>query len=153
MTGRVHPAPRRVGTAGGPSLSPPSAERGAAAVAAFVRAGRVARVRTGAVRRAPTAYARRPGLSGRRAYDLVAAVHETTADTVRHGGGQGAVPLRGDRDQVIREIPASARVSRAHPGGGCGGRAIRSATASAPRAPSDGSASGARDAFSPPRAV
>ncbi|MFJ9535825.1 anti-sigma factor RsbA family regulatory protein [Streptomyces sp. NPDC101225] len=65
---------------------------------------RFTRGRTAAVRRALTAYARRLGLSEQRAYDLVAAAHETMVNAVRYGGGQGVVRLHSDRDHVICEI-------------------------------------------------
>lgn len=65
---------------------------------------RFTRGRTAAVRRALAVYARRLGLPEQRAYDLVAAVHETVLNAVRYGGGHGVVRLHCDRDHVICEI-------------------------------------------------
>ncbi|MDH6218969.1 sensor histidine kinase [Streptomyces pseudovenezuelae] len=65
---------------------------------------RFARGRSAAVRRALTAYARGLGLPEQRTHDLVAAVHETVVNSVRHGGGQGVVRLHSDPDYVICEI-------------------------------------------------
>ena len=56
------------------------------------------------VRGTLAAYARRLGLPEQRTYDLVAAVHETVVNAVRHGGGQGVVRLRTDPDFVICEV-------------------------------------------------
>ncbi|WP_406438103.1 sensor histidine kinase [Streptomyces sp. NBC_01613] len=65
---------------------------------------RFAHGRSAAVRSALVAYARRLGLPEQRTYDLVAAVHETVVNAVRHGGGQGVVRLHSDRDHVICEV-------------------------------------------------
>ncbi|MFJ3670836.1 anti-sigma factor RsbA family regulatory protein [Streptomyces sp. NPDC090106] len=56
------------------------------------------------VRRAVSAYARRAGMPEQRTRDLVAAVHETVVNVLRHGGGQGVVRLRGDAEYVICEV-------------------------------------------------
>ncbi len=63
-----------------------------------------ARGRSAHVRRALATYARRLGLPEQRTYDMVAAVHETVVNAVRHGGGRGVVRLRSDPGCVICEV-------------------------------------------------
>ncbi|MDN3024198.1 sensor histidine kinase [Streptomyces sp. S.PB5] len=63
-----------------------------------------ARGGSAAVRQALVGYARRVGLPEQRMYDLVAAVHETVANSLRYGGGQGVIRLGGDPDHLICEI-------------------------------------------------
>ncbi|MEU6259944.1 ATP-binding protein [Streptomyces sp. NPDC047043] len=79
-------------------------EHGPAPLPATAHGIRFTRGGSAAVRRALAARARRLGLPEQRTYDLVAAVHETVVNTVRHGGGHGVVRLHSDPDHVICEI-------------------------------------------------
>ena len=79
-------------------------EPGTAPLPAAAHGIRFTRGGSAAVRRALAAHARRLGLPEQRAYDLVAAVHETVVNTVRHGAGHGVVRLHSDPDYVICEV-------------------------------------------------
>jgi anti-sigma regulatory factor (Ser/Thr protein kinase) len=100
----VHEARAAVDYADPADFSAECDEQGLARLPGGADGIRFARGRTAAVRRALRAYARRLGLSEQRAYDLVAAVHETMVNAVRYGGGQGVVRLHSDRNHVICEI-------------------------------------------------
>lgn len=58
----------------------------------------------GSVRRAVAALAHRVGLAPRRAADLVLAVNELAANSVRHGGGRGTVRCWDDGRSLVCEV-------------------------------------------------
>ncbi|MFS8199910.1 anti-sigma factor RsbA family regulatory protein [Streptomyces sp. CWNU-52B] len=74
------------------------------------------RGRSAHVRRALHRYALDLGMSEQRLHDMVAAVHEVVANSVRHGGGRGVLRLRTDFEYVICEVAdVGTRASTAPP--------------------------------------
>jgi anti-sigma regulatory factor (Ser/Thr protein kinase) len=52
----------------------------------------------------------RAGLGGRRVGDLVLAVHELAANSLRHGGGHGVLRMWEDRDAFVCEVRDEGRI-------------------------------------------
>jgi anti-sigma regulatory factor (Ser/Thr protein kinase) len=63
-----------------------------------------------AVRSFITAWAEEQGLDRRHAQDLMLAMHELTANSVRHGGGRGTVRVWRDGDAVVGEVSDRGRL-------------------------------------------
>ena len=63
------------------------------------------------LRHLTAAEAERSGLSSRRTHDLVLAVHEIAANSVRHGGGRGVLRIWLEADTLICDIRDSGRIA------------------------------------------
>jgi len=64
------------------------------------------------LRHLTAAAAERAGLSEARVHDLVLAVHEIATNSVRHGGGRGALRFWVEDDAVICEVRDSGRIAQ-----------------------------------------